>query len=88
MVPFSGWEAGGSPVPRSWEPPPAPTRVLTDPAASPPSMSDGSGAGFGFQWWSYPLVWMPLHLASACVWQIHHRLYGFVIVTTSLVFMA
>ena len=48
VVPFSGWEAGGSPVPRWWEPPPAPTRVLLDPAASPPPMCDGGGAGFGF----------------------------------------
>ena len=48
VVPFSGWEAGGSPVPRWWEPPPAPTRVVLDPAASPPPMCDGSGAGFGF----------------------------------------
>ena len=47
VVPFSGWEAGGSPVPRWWEPPPAPTRVVLDPAASPPPMCDGSGAGFG-----------------------------------------
>ena len=39
---------GGSPVPRWWEPPPAPTRVVLDPAASPPPMCDGSGAGFGF----------------------------------------
>ena len=46
--PFSGWEDGGSPVPRWWEPPPAPTRVVLDPAASPPPMCDGSGAGFGF----------------------------------------
>ena len=30
----------------------------------------------------------PLHLASACVWQIHHQLCGFVIVIGSLVFMA
>ena len=29
-----------------------------------------------------------LHLASACVWQIHHRLCGFVIVIRSLVFVA
>ena len=48
VVPFSGWEDGGSPVPRWWEPPPAPTRVVLDPAASPPPMCDGSGAGFGF----------------------------------------
>ena len=48
VVPFSGWEAGGSPVPRWWEPPPAPTRVLLDSAASTPPMCDGSGAGFGF----------------------------------------
>ena len=48
VVPFSGWEAGGSPLPRWWEPPPAPTRVLLDPAASPPPMCDGSGAGFRF----------------------------------------
>ena len=48
VVPFSGWEAGGSPVPRWREPPPAPTRVLLDPAASPPPMCDGGGAGFGF----------------------------------------
>ena len=51
MVPFSGWEAGGSPLPRWWEPPPAPTRVLLDPAASPPPMCDGSGgvlAGLAF----------------------------------------
>ena len=27
----------------------------------------------------FPLVCTPLHLASACVWQIHHRLCGFVI---------
>ena len=47
VVPFSGWEDGGSPVPRWWEPPPAPTRVVLDPAASPPPMCDGSGAGFG-----------------------------------------
>ena len=36
----------------------------------------------------FPLVCAPLHLASACVWQIHHRLCGFVIVMRSLVFMA
>ena len=48
VMPFSGWEDGGSPVPRWWEPPPAPTRVVLDPAASPPPMCDGSGAGFGF----------------------------------------
>ena len=48
VVPFSGWEDGGSPVPWWWEPPPAPTRVVLDPAASPPPMCDGSGAGFGF----------------------------------------
>ena len=48
VLPFSGWEDGGSPVPRWWEPPPAPTRVVLDPAASPPPMCDGSGAGFGF----------------------------------------
>ena len=48
VVPFSGWEDGGSPVPRWWEPPPAPTRVVLYPAASPPPMCDGSGAGFGF----------------------------------------
>ena len=35
----------------------------------------------------FPLVCTPLHLASACVWQIHHRLCGFVIVIVSLVFM-
>ena len=36
----------------------------------------------------FPLVCTPLHLASACVWQIHHRLCGFVIVIRSLVFVA
>jgi len=30
------------------------------------------------------LVCAPLHLASTCVWQIHHRLCGFVIVIRSL----
>ena len=35
-------------VPRWWEPPPAPTGVLLDPAVSPPPMCNGSGAGFGF----------------------------------------
>ena len=48
VMAYSGWEDGGSPVPRWWEPPPAPTRVVLDPAASPPPMCDGSGAGFGF----------------------------------------
>ena len=36
----------------------------------------------------FPLVCTLLHLASACVWQIHHRLCGFVIVIRSLVFVA
>ena len=36
----------------------------------------------------FPLVCPPLHLASACVWQIYHRVCGFVIVIRSLVFMA
>jgi hypothetical protein len=48
VVPFSGWDGGGSPMLRWWEPPPAPTRVLLDPTASPLPMCDGSGVGFGF----------------------------------------
>ena len=36
----------------------------------------------------FPLLCTPLHLASACVWQIHHRLCGPVIVIRSLVFLA
>jgi len=36
----------------------------------------------------FPLVCTPLHLASACVWQTHHCLCGFVIVIRSLVLMA
>jgi hypothetical protein len=43
-----GWDGGGSPLLRWWEPPPAPTRVLLDPTASPLPMCDGSGVGFGF----------------------------------------
>jgi hypothetical protein len=42
VVPFSGWDGGGSPMLRWWEPPPAPFRVLLD------GMCDGSGVGFGF----------------------------------------
>ena len=45
----NGLPVGGSPVPRWWELPPAPTRVFLDPAASPPPMCDGSGAGAGFR---------------------------------------
>ena len=74
------WLGGcGPPVPRWSEPPPAPTRVLLDPAASPlPCVMEVeqvlgvSGVVCFF------LVRTPLHLASACVWQIHHRLCGFV----------
>ena len=40
----------------------------------------------GLVW--FLLVCAPLRLASACVWQINHRLCGFVIVIRSLVFMA
>jgi hypothetical protein len=47
VVPFSGWDGGGSPMLQWWEPPPAPTRVLLDPTASPLPMCDGSGVGFG-----------------------------------------
>ena len=43
----------------------------------------GFSGGVGFL-----LVCTPLHLASACVWQVHHRLCGFVIVIRSLVFSA
>ena len=34
VVPFSGCGLGSSPVPRWWEPPPAPTRVLLGPVSS------------------------------------------------------
>ena len=84
VVPFSGWEVGGSSLPRWWEGPPAPTRVLFDPAASPPPMCDEIGAGFGFSG-GVCFLKLVLHLASACVWQIHHGLCGFVIVVRRLV---
>ena len=87
VVPFSGWEDGGSPVPRWWEPPPAPTRVVLLPPRHPCVMEVEQVLGFSGGV-CFPLVCTPLHLASACVWQIHHRLCGFVIVIRSLVFVA
>jgi hypothetical protein len=44
-VPFSGWAGGDLPMLRWWEPPPAPTRVLLDPTASPLPMSHRCGVG-------------------------------------------
>ena len=54
-----------------------------DPAAMEVEQVLGFSGVVGF-----PLACTPLHVVSACVWQIHHRLCRFVVVIRSLLFMA